>query len=37
MTKIREFISVFRQYRQAHGVSYSARIAFGVAFLQLPF
>jgi len=31
------FIRVYRQYRQAHSIGYAARIAWGVAFRNLPF
>jgi len=37
MSKLIEFISVYRLYRRAHGVRHSARIAYGIAFLGLPF
>jgi hypothetical protein len=34
---IRDFITTYRQYRKHHGVIYSARIAYGCAFSQIPF
>ena len=35
--KLREFWQVFRLYSQNHNPVYSARIAFGICFKQLPF
>lgn len=37
MSRIREFLSVYRSYRKAHPPIYAARIAWGVAFQSLPF
>lgn len=37
MTKIREFLSVYRLYAKHHNPIYAARIAFGCAFRGLPF
>ena len=38
MRKLKDFIAVYRLYRRsAHTPVYSARIAFGMAFLNLPF
>ena len=37
MSKLQEFWQIYRLYRRAHGVSYSARIAYGCAFRGLPF
>lgn len=37
MSRLREFLQVYRLYRQAHSVSYAARIAYGIAFRGLPF
>ena len=34
---LRDFLSIYRQYRKAHGMIYSARIAYGCAFKGLPF
>jgi hypothetical protein len=32
-----DFLVVYSQYRAKHSRRYSARIAFGIAFLGLPF
>ena len=37
MNHLRHFIATYRLYRQHHGVRYSARIAYGITFLGLPF
>jgi hypothetical protein len=37
MSRLREFIQVYRLYRQRHGRRYSLRIAWGCSFRQLPF
>jgi hypothetical protein len=37
MSRIADFIQVFRLYARHHSYSYAARIAFGVAFRGLPF
>ena len=37
MKKLLDFIAIYRLYRRAHGVMHSARIAYGCAFLGLPF
>ncbi len=37
MTRIKLFFAVWRQYASAHNPIYAARIAFGVAFKNLPF
>jgi hypothetical protein len=37
MSRLRDFLAVYRLYRQAHSMSYSARIAYGCVFRQLPF
>ena len=34
---LRDFISTYRLYRKAHGVIYSARIAYWCAVKGLPF
>ena len=35
--KCADFIAVYRLYRQAHPRAYAARIAYGIAFKELPF
>ena len=35
--KLREFVAVYRLYRQHNTRRYSARIAYGCAFQGLPF
>lgn len=37
MRQLIDFVAVYRMYRRYHGIRYSARIAYGVAFLGLPF
>lgn len=37
MSRLREFIQLYRLYRRRHGRRYSLRIAYGCAFRQLPF
>ena len=38
MKKLRDFVAVYKLYRRsAHNPVYAARIAFGMAFLNLPF
>lgn len=38
MQRLYEMFSTYRLYRSAgHGIIYSARIAYGCAFHQLPF
>lgn len=37
MSRLREFLSVYRAYRVVHSPFYAARIAYGCAFRQLPF
>jgi hypothetical protein len=37
MNAHREFVRVYRQYRAIHRPTYAARIAYGVAFRNLPF
>lgn len=37
MSKLREFLSVYAQYRRSHRPSYALRIAYGIAFRGLPF
>lgn len=37
MSKLRDFIEIFHQYRSHHGIVYAARIAYGCAFNKLPF
>lgn len=34
---VKEFFVVFREYRKAHPFMYSVRIAYGIAFIGLPF
>jgi hypothetical protein len=37
MSKIEEFLEVYRLYRSHHSIFYAAKIAFGVAFKNKPF
>lgn len=37
MTKVRDFIGVYRMYARHHPRMYAMRIAYGVAFRGLPF
>lgn len=37
MSRIKEFIAVYRLYRQVHSRRYAAGIAWGIAFRGLPF
>lgn len=37
MSRLREFLSVFRLYAKHNPPLYAARIAWGVAFRGLPF
>ena len=38
MNKLKDFMAVYKLYRRsAHTPIYAARIAFGMAFLNLPF
>ena len=37
MSQWREFFEVYRQYRVSHSREYAQQIAYGVAFLGLPF
>lgn len=37
MTRIIEFVQVFRLYARHHKPMYAARIAWGIAFKGLPF
>jgi hypothetical protein len=37
MRALREFFTVWRQYKRIHGWRYAARIAYGCAFLGRPF
>jgi aminoglycoside N3'-acetyltransferase len=37
MTRINDFIKTYRLYRRTHHPAYAARIAFGMAFRNLPF
>lgn len=37
MSKLRDFVNLYRLYRAAHSPAYAVRIAFGVAFRGLPF
>lgn len=37
MRKIKDFIAVYRLYRCSHSPAYAARIAYGMAFKDLPF
>ena len=34
---MRDFINLYRLYRAYHSRRYAARIAFGIAFKNLPF
>jgi hypothetical protein len=36
-SRLREWLTVYREYRPYHGRRYSAFIAFQVAFLRTPF
>lgn len=35
--RLREFVSVWWAYRKHHSTAYAARIAYGIAFKNLPF
>lgn len=37
MSRLTEFVQVFRLYARNHNPIYSARIAYGVVFKGLPF
>lgn len=37
MSRITEFLQVYRLYRSHHNPAYAARIAYGVVFKHLPF
>lgn len=37
LRKCADFIAVYRLYRRAHPRAYAARIAYGIAFKELPF
>jgi len=37
MSRLAEFVQVFRLYARHHNPIYSARIAYGVVFKGLPF
>lgn len=37
MSRIMEFIHIYKAYRVTHGRRYAARIAWGCCFKQLPF
>jgi hypothetical protein len=37
MTKLREFVSLYRLYHKHHSASYAARRAYDMAFRGLPF
>lgn len=37
MSRIAEFLNVYRLYRLSHSPIYAARIAYGCAFRGLPF
>lgn len=37
MQRLKLFFTVWRQYASAHNPIYAARIAYGVAFKDLPF
>jgi hypothetical protein len=37
MMKLKEFLNIYRLYRQIHSPAYAARIAWGVVFIGLPF
>lgn len=37
MSKVREFIGVYRLYRQCHSPAYALRMAYGITVKQLPF
>ena len=37
MNSIRNFIAMYRLYRQHHTMRYAAWIAYGIAFRGLPF
>ena len=37
MSRVAEFVQVFRLYARHHNPIYSARIAYGVVFKWLPF
>ena len=37
MSRLREFIQVYRLYRVCHSRRYAAGIAWGIAFRGLPF
>ena len=37
MSKLQEFVNVYRQYRPGHSRRYAARIAFDIAFRGIPF
>lgn len=37
MSRLRNFLAVYRLYRQAHNPLYAARIAYGITYQGLPF
>jgi hypothetical protein len=37
MSKIQEFVNVYRMYRRMHGVRYSLARAYTITFRGLPF
>lgn len=37
MSRLREFLSVFRLYAKHHSPLYAARMAYGIAVKRLPF
>jgi hypothetical protein len=37
MSRIADFWSIYKRYRQYHPAQYAARIAWGIAVKRLPF
>lgn len=37
MHRIKDFVCVFRMYAKHHPIPYAARMAYGMAFKNLPF
>jgi hypothetical protein len=37
VSRLLQFVAVYRQYVAHHGRAYAARIAYGIAFKHLPF
>ena len=37
MSRIADFLQIYKLYRRAHSPLYAARIAFGCAFRRTPF